>query len=140
MAEIGTVKELGAKDGDELEFVKCVMGIYSRRKGDRYVVRDDVLKGPKGALFQLENQHIWRIIRRASSVRVGSVGPISPVHTEILPGTYGHIWIDDPIEYGVVRIGLLSDVCKKTEPVRLTAGELKAMISTLTLIANAMEE
>lgn len=90
--------------------------------------------------YLIENhEHVFDIIAEWGDE------PASPVRTvtrkEIVPGVYGHIWIEShDVEAGVVLFGLCNNALKKLPAVGMSLPELRAAIATLTEIADAMEE
>lgn len=65
-------------------------------------------------------------------------GPVRTVtRKEIVPGVYGHIWVDE-VDGDIVKIGMRNNALKKLDAVGLSSGELSELIETLTQIRDAL--
>lgn len=135
--ETGTLAELNVKPGDVVECVKAgddrwFYGVGSKDKVSAYGGWLGI-----GSIFLHEVKGTFRIISRASD---GPVREVNVVRKEIVPGSYGHIWVERADNgMGMVMLGMRNNALKKLPSVGLSAAELTAAIATLTEIRDAME-
>lgn len=84
------------------------------------------------------NPHSDIIYEWTDTPEVGPVRTVTTMRHEIIPGSYGHIWIDD-VESDWVSIGMRNNALKKLDAVGLSFVELDDMVNTLTAIRDAMQ-
>lgn len=144
--EVGTLSEIGAQVGDVVEWVSKKGGIpyTDKHSGTLHTVqsggwvmlnRADYYWGYIGEKEVGDIQ--WRIVSRASDAK-----PTCPVITvttkRIVPGNYGHVWIDW-VEGGTVCLGLRNNALKKMDAVGLSRAELIAARDVFNQLIDAME-
>jgi hypothetical protein len=134
--EVGTFAEIGAQVGDVVANKAYMSDTYFVCHGDEglYACRDEFGRKRHGWNSSASG---WRIIRRASDAK-----PAGPVITEtvkrIVPGVYGRIGVGGA-HNDCVWLWLTEANGDYDLMALLTAAEIRAAITTLTEIADALE-
>lgn len=134
--DTGTLAELNAQVGDVVECVEAAY--YNFTVGQRYSVEDfcgDPAIRYDDSGYCRTSVSRFRIVSRAK--------PTGPVITEtvkrIVPGVYGHIWIDW-VDGGTIYLGLRNNALKKMDTVGLSRADLIAARDVFNQLIDALEE
>lgn len=134
--EVGTLKEIGACDGDKVLCIDNTIDLEDGSEyssflpGREYTYRSSGMAGESGSVWPGDAPYLgeWRILSTADTP-TGPVRTVTRTTKEIVPGVYGAVRVDQTC-YG--KVAKLSLQCANT-------AELRAAIATLTEIADALE-
>lgn len=142
MTEGKTLAELDVQVGDVVELVSGECVAY-HLIGETYTVRDGAygIKAYRdGGHVSLECFWKFRLISRAHPARAHSpVREVVTTRKQIVPGVYGHLRVELHPAIGMAYIS--THVAGKSDhSIPMGHKDLSAMIATLTLIRDAMED